>query len=168
MNISRLTDLGYSGLDSRLENPMDTRFRPQKYSRTNLDEIKSNLLPAFAALKAYPDPVALAELEEKYWAGRELPKADQTSEQVTGEMDPRNKEMMNSMHGSNGMAGMNGMGSTSGSVGSSGMDMKHDSDMVGSTDGMVGSKGMNGMGDMMGSSHGESLSNPSSHSSHHG
>jgi hypothetical protein len=99
MNISRLPDLGYSGLDTRLEDPMDKRFRAQKYTFTDLENIKSIVLPGFAKLKAYPDPLALAELEEKYWASKELPHANQTSAQVDGAMDPRAMGMHNSMHG---------------------------------------------------------------------
>jgi hypothetical protein len=99
MNISRLPDLGYSGLDTRLEDPMDKRFKAQKYTGTDLENIKSTILPGFAKLKAYPDPLALAELEEKYWVGKELPNANQTSAQVDGAMDPRAMGMHNSMHG---------------------------------------------------------------------
>jgi hypothetical protein len=195
MNISRLADLGYSGLDSRLEDPMDKRFRPQKYMSTNLEEVKSKVLPGFAALKAYPDPVALAEMEEKYWAGKELPKPDQTSAQVAGGIDPKNMDMMNSMHGSNGMSGMNGMGGSSESKSSNDMDMNCDENMMSSmhggsastgakemdgmkgmedmkgmegVKGMDGMKDMNGMKDMKGSNQGAMGSSSSSHNSHHG
>jgi len=73
MNITRLPDLGYSDLDTRLEDPMDKRFRAQRYTGTDLENIKSTVLPQFAKLKAYPNPQALADLEEKYWVGKELP-----------------------------------------------------------------------------------------------
>jgi len=43
-----------------------------------------------------------------------LPSAVQTSEQVSSEMDPRNMEMMNNMHGGGGMNNMNLGGSIDG------------------------------------------------------
>jgi hypothetical protein len=111
MNITRLPDLGYSDLDTRLEDPMDKRFRAQRYTGTDLENIKSTVLPQFAKLKAYPNPQALADLEEKYWVGKELPNANQTSSQVDGGMDSRAMSMHTSMHGTTTvMSGvMNGM-----------------------------------------------------------
>jgi len=77
MNVTKLKDFGYSDLDTELEDPMDSRFRAKRYSGTDLNDIKSNVLPAFSKLGAYPDPVKLAELESKYWnSNRNARRAD--------------------------------------------------------------------------------------------
>lgn len=113
INVTRLPELNYSAKDSHLEDPMDSRFRPQKYKGTDLEDIKTKVLPAFAQLQAYPDPVKLAELEEKYWADRDLPSSNQTSAQVGGGADPRAMGIHNSHHGSKdaSSSAMGGMGS---------------------------------------------------------
>jgi bilirubin oxidase len=70
MNVTRLRDLGYGLEDTRLEEPMDQRFRARRYAGTDIEEIKTRVLPAFAKLGAYPDGEKLAALEEHYWSGR--------------------------------------------------------------------------------------------------
>ncbi|KAF2400857.1 Cupredoxin [Trichodelitschia bisporula] len=69
-NVTRLADMGYSELEARLEDPMDARFRSKAYTGTNLDEVRTKVLPMFAGLKAYPDIRALEKLEDKYWAAK--------------------------------------------------------------------------------------------------
>lgn len=83
-NVTRLADLGYKDLETALEDPMDSRFRAQKYIGTNLDEIRSKTLPFFASLNAYPDPAKLAEVEDKYWSTRTPPSGDLTGPAVKG------------------------------------------------------------------------------------
>lgn len=83
-NVTRLADLGYKDLETALEDPMDSRFRAKKYTGTNLDEIKSKILPFFASLNAYPDPAKLAEVEDGYWSTRTPPSGDLTGPAVKG------------------------------------------------------------------------------------
>jgi hypothetical protein len=70
MNVTRLRDLGYGSEDTRLEDPLDQRFRAKEYSGTGINDIKANVLPSFAKLGAYPDGEKLAALEERYWSSR--------------------------------------------------------------------------------------------------
>jgi hypothetical protein len=83
-NVTKLVDLGYKGLDTMLEDPMDTRFRAKPYTATDISEIKSKLLPFFAGLNAYPDPAALSEVEDRYWSTRTPPSGDVTGPAVKG------------------------------------------------------------------------------------
>jgi hypothetical protein len=81
-NVTHLSDMGYKDLDTRLEDPMDARFRAKSYSGTDINEIKSKTLPFFASLNAYPDRVALAEAEDRYWSTRTPPSGDTTGPDV--------------------------------------------------------------------------------------
>ena len=117
MNVTRLKDFGYSELDARLEDPLDKRFQAQPYKGTNLDEIKSQVLPGFAKLKAYPDPINLVALEDKYWAQRSSLPASETSESVVPNMDPEKLAVHESHHGKTSGGNMHGMGSQSSSPG---------------------------------------------------
>ena len=82
MNVTRLHDLGYDVLDTRLEDPMDQRFRPKRFSGTDIENVKTRVLPGFAKLRAYPGPEILAAMEDQYWSGRNAPWADKTGAQV--------------------------------------------------------------------------------------
>ncbi|TLD20840.1 hypothetical protein E2P81_ATG08504 [Venturia nashicola] len=83
-NVTSLADLGYKDLETALEDPMDPRFRAKKYTGTNLDDIKSKVLPFFASLNAYPDPAKLAEVEDRYWSTRIPPSGNLTGPAVKG------------------------------------------------------------------------------------
>jgi hypothetical protein len=83
-NVTRLTDLGYRGLDTVLEDPMDNRFQAKAYTGTDISEIKAKILPFFAGLNAYPDPAALSEVEDRYWSTRTPPSGDSTGPAVKG------------------------------------------------------------------------------------
>jgi hypothetical protein len=100
MNVTRLKDFGYSELDSQLEDPMDKRFQAQKYTGTNLDDVKNKVLPGFAKLKAYPDPHKLEEIESKYWSTKSLPSAEESGENDIPNTDPDKLALHNSHHGS--------------------------------------------------------------------
>jgi bilirubin oxidase len=69
MNVTLLQGLGYGLEDTRLEDPVDQRFRARRYAGTDIEDVKSRVLPAFANLGAYPDGEKLAALEENYWSG---------------------------------------------------------------------------------------------------
>lgn len=103
MNVTKLKDLGYKALDTELEDPMDKRFRPQKYAGTNINEIKTKVLPAFAKLKAYPDPTKVEELTAKYWTGKASPSEQESGEKVIPNTDPDKMAVHNAHHGSGGM-----------------------------------------------------------------
>jgi hypothetical protein len=98
MNVTRLKDFGYSELDARLEDPMDKRFAPKKYTYTNIQDIREHLLPGFAKLNAYPDPVKMAKTIEQYWGAREKPTAAETSENTTPNTDPEKLSVHESHH----------------------------------------------------------------------
>lgn len=87
-NITRLPTqaLGYDALTTRLEDPMDARFRAKPYRGlpASASEITDSILPAFAKLNAYPDPVKLASDELKYWSSRKAPSAQDTGPVVLG------------------------------------------------------------------------------------
>jgi hypothetical protein len=108
MNVTRLKDFGYSELDSRLEDPMDKRFAPKTYTNTNIQDIKENILPGFAKLNAYPDPVKMAKTIDQYWGAREKPSAAETSENTTPNTDPEKLSVHESHHPKAG-GGMPGM-----------------------------------------------------------
>ncbi|KAF8539880.1 Cupredoxin [Trichophaea hybrida] len=55
-NITELKNFGYGNLTDGLEDPMDERFRAKKYSSTDIRQIRTEVLPYFASLNAYPDP----------------------------------------------------------------------------------------------------------------
>lgn len=76
-NVTGLKDLGYDGLTLGLEDPKDVRFaaKPMAAARTDLEQIKREVLPFFASLKAYPDLKELEAAEDKYWSTHELPQA---------------------------------------------------------------------------------------------
>ncbi|KAF2675280.1 Cupredoxin [Microthyrium microscopicum] len=99
MNVTRLKDFGYTELDSQLEDPMDQRFRAQKYTGTDIEDVKTKILPGFAKLKAYPDPHKLEEFENKYWSSKSLPSAEESGENVVPNTDPDKQAMHNSHHG---------------------------------------------------------------------
>jgi hypothetical protein len=98
MNVTQLSNLGYSSYDAELENPMDVRFLPREYLGTDLNQIKSKLLPLYAKLAAYPDPVTLSEVETEYWTDKPFLSADETGPQVEGNVDPLNQEFHDTMH----------------------------------------------------------------------
>jgi bilirubin oxidase len=100
-NITRLQDFGYSDLDAKLEDPMDTRFNAKPWNGTDLDQVKREVLPFFSSLKAYPDLKRIEELEEKYWGSHEVPKEETKGAASSGGMSG-----MGGMHGSGG-SGMN-------------------------------------------------------------
>jgi Multicopper oxidase len=109
MNITRLADMGYSGFDLHLEDPLDVRFRPQPFQGTNLEDVKTALLPAFARLKAYPDPIKVRDLEDQYWAKKPLPDQTQSASNVPKNTDPEKQAMHESHHGSGGQMGQMNM-----------------------------------------------------------
>jgi hypothetical protein len=99
MNVTKLQDLKYSELDTALEDPMDARFKARLYSGTDLEDIKTKVLPGFAALKAYPSPQKLNEAVDKYWSQRDGPGDKDTGAVVSGEKDPEFMAFHNSHHG---------------------------------------------------------------------
>jgi hypothetical protein len=130
---------------------MDPRFRPQKFTATNLEDVKLNLLPAFAKLNAYPDPHEVREMEDKYWEARPLPDKSLSGESVPKNTDPGKMAMHNEMHGTNGSSSGNG-GSGSGNR-----------DGASNSQGSVMATQSNGQTDMI-ASHGT----PSNMGGHHG
>jgi hypothetical protein len=161
MNITRLNDLGYSELDVRLEDPMDPRFRPQKFKSTDLEDVKKNLLPAFARLRAYPDPVKVRDVEDQYWATRPYPDSSKSGEQVPKNTDPAKQQMHNDMHGTSSASSSapkatassadmsSHHSSSSGSMSGSMSDTKSDKDMS-SVHGSVASSSSTDMSSMHG------------------
>jgi hypothetical protein len=105
-NVTRLPDFGYNDLEEQLEDPMDIRFRPRLFVGTNLENVKLELLPSFARLNAYPDPVSLKSMEEKYWADRSDPLKNDSGAKASGEIDPGMLDAHNSHHGGSGTKGI--------------------------------------------------------------
>ncbi|KAA8904787.1 Cupredoxin [Sphaerosporella brunnea] len=66
-NITALQDFGYGNLTGGLEDPLDKRFKAKTYSATNLQQIKSEVLPYYAWLNAYPDPAFLEARIDEHW-----------------------------------------------------------------------------------------------------
>lgn len=102
MNVTRLKDFGYGELDARLEDPMDKRFAPRLYTGTNLDDVRNDVLPAFAKLNAYPDPVRMSALIDKYWGTKKPPAPSETDANVTPNTDPQKSAAHDSHHGTTG------------------------------------------------------------------
>jgi hypothetical protein len=86
MNVTRLSDFGYDALDARLEDPMDQRFRSKRYGGTNIEDVKSRVLPGFAKLRAYPNGETLAALEDRYWS-RHAPPRDLAGAKANSKMN---------------------------------------------------------------------------------
>jgi hypothetical protein len=141
-NVTRLADLGYNGLDTRLEDPMDARFQAKAYTGTDINEIKSKTLPYFLSLNAYPDGPALAEIEDRYWSSRTPPSGDKTGPDIKG------GGMMSGMNGMGGMSGMGGMGNMGGNS------------KGGQSAGTPKAGGMGNMGGNMASHHGGQAPTP--------
>ena len=99
MNVTRLPDFGYKGLETPLEDPMDTRFLAKPYAGTDLEQIRSELLPSLAGLNAYPDAAILSAMQERYWADKAKPAAADTGAKTSGQVDSAMLEAHNSHHG---------------------------------------------------------------------
>jgi hypothetical protein len=67
-NITGLQNFGYGNLTDGLEDSMDPRFQPKQYFSTNLEQIRTEVLPYFASLNAYPDPKLIEEKTDQYWS----------------------------------------------------------------------------------------------------
>lgn len=121
LNVTRLADLGYSDLETKLEDPMDPRFRAKKYTGTDLEEIKFKTLPFFASLKAYPDVTALSAAEDKYWSGRTPPSGAETMGNMGNEGPSKNGGM--NMGGSGMNMGGSGISMGGGNANMAGLQM---------------------------------------------
>ncbi|KAF2434479.1 Cupredoxin [Tothia fuscella] len=175
-NVTRLQDLGYKELEARLEDPMDARFRAKAYTGTNIEVIRSEILPSFASLGAYPDGAALSEMEDRYWSTRTPPTAADTgmlTPHIPGLADdvpshhrgeaPMPPKAPNSNAGSAGMGGVAGMnmgGDVAGHHGGTGMKATPSAPKSSSTD-KDGMAGMHMRGDIAGHRGGAGMPNAS-------
>ncbi|KFX93725.1 hypothetical protein V490_04716 [Pseudogymnoascus sp. VKM F-3557] len=67
-NVTQLQELGYTETDLLLIDPLESRWRAKDVSDSNLADLQSVILPAFAATRAYQNVTTVtAELGE-YWA----------------------------------------------------------------------------------------------------
>lgn len=67
-NISDVQGLGYGEADLAFANPLESRWRSQPYSDTDLASVESRLLPRFASSGAYANVATIQRAPDGYWA----------------------------------------------------------------------------------------------------
>ncbi|KAK3059271.1 hypothetical protein LTS18_011257 [Coniosporium uncinatum] len=163
-NVSALPGLDYPAETVGLEDPMDKRFRARVYEGTDLEQVRREVLPAFARLGAYPDLEGLVEAVDEVWAKGGVVNPDAAAPTTT---------TTTTTSGSGGAGGMMGGGMMGGHHGGGGM-MSGDSGGGGNTptpstaptssgSGVMSDSG----GNMMGGS-GSGMMSEGTHKSHHG